>query len=427
MSSSVPIQIRTIDPFSSYNSDVVNKFTRMLTFNNNVIEKVQSCDVSLIDSTSMDSTSMVVVSPGVIYKDDVWIEITTQHIVDFTDSLHYVDFNTGFDEAGYYYVVLNYTYQRQRPAPTSEVLILKPSQINLYSPNGEYVFLKAVHVTWTGSDFIIDSVHDYDPTTPTNKREYLRKYIGGVPTLPVFDTTRDLSRSIYVKDEDRFYLGYSDGWRSITSSSIFNIDTSGFSIGDIVYINASGDLSLAISTAAISTADGIVIGTDKVLITGSVEIATVQTGIIVAVGDLLYLSETQAGSLTNVEPSSMSQFVGRCTGINSSTSVSILFVRGKPTSASTKFISSTLPASNWTYNGAASAYYQDINIPYIIDKNAIINIWDINTDMKIEVYDLEFISSTIVRVWMPVNTKNLKFVAIVGSTIVVMPIEPMPE
>jgi hypothetical protein len=29
--SSVPTQIRTVDPFASYNSDVVNRLTRMVT------------------------------------------------------------------------------------------------------------------------------------------------------------------------------------------------------------------------------------------------------------------------------------------------------------------------------------------------------------------------------------------------------------
>lgn len=409
MSSSVPTQIRTIDPFSSYNSDVINKFTRMLTFNNNLLEKVQSCDVS-IDSTS---SNYVIVSPGVVYKDDVWIEITAEHIVDFTNSLQYVNFDTGFDEIGYYYVVLKYTYQRQRPAPISEILIIKPSQINLYSVNGEYVFLKAVHVSWIGSEFIIDSVHDYDLDTPANKREYLKKYIGGESILPVFDITRDLSRIIYVIDEDKFYLGDLNGWQSVTSSSsIFNINTAGFSVGDLVYINTSGTLSAAISSAAISSADGIVIEKDEILIAGNVGIALVQSGITVSVGDLLYLSNTQAKSITNIKPSPIFQFIGRCTKVNSPTSVSILFVRGKPEFGNISSISSILSSSNWIIDGITSTYYQDITVTGISNMNAIINIWDINTNMKIEVQNLEFISNSIVRVWMPINTKNLRFVAV---------------
>jgi len=210
MSSSVPIQIRTIDPFSSYNSDVINKLTRMLTFNNNVLEKIGSCDVS-IDSTS---SSIVIVSPGVIYKDDVLIEITSQHRVDFEDSLQYAGINKLFNKTGYYYIVLKYTYQRQRPAPTSEILIIHCDDISIYSPE-EFVFLKAVYVIASGTTYV-DSVYDYDSINPANKREYLRKYIGGEPTLPVFDVSRDLSRSIYVKDEDKFYLGYSTGWKVIS-------------------------------------------------------------------------------------------------------------------------------------------------------------------------------------------------------------------
>jgi hypothetical protein len=292
MSSPVPTQVRTIDPFSSYNSNVVNKLTRIVTFNNDAIERINSCEV-LLDSTASD---YVIVSPGVIYKDDVLIEITNQHIVDFTDSLHYVNFDTGFDEAGYYYVVLKYIYQRQRPAPFSEILILKPSQTSSYTYNSDFIFLKAVHVSWTGTEFIIDSVHDYDPNNLNNKREYLKKYIGIEPTLPIFDISRDLSRCIYVKDENKFYLGYIDGWKLFGSQATTN--------------------------------------------------------------------------------------------------------------------NTILSNTNWIFDSTSSLYYQDVNLSNMEIMSTVINIWDLDTNMKIEVQNIEYISNTTVRVWMPINTKNLKFVAI---------------
>ena len=408
MSSFVPIQIRTVDPYASYNSDIVNKFTRMLTSGNDALEKIQSCDVT--DSTSTDKVTL---SPGVIYKDDLWIEITEQHIVDFTDSLQYHDYGNGFDEVGYYYIILNYTFQKQRPAPEAEVLIIKPSQRYLYTYNaGAWLFLKAVHVSGPGPH-VVDGVSDYDPDNPTNKREFLNKYVGTEHTLPSFILDRDLTRILYIKDEDAFYVGSAEGWQ-LLSASTMSIDTSGFSIGDLVYINSSGNLAAASSNALITTADGVVLSTGKILTAGKIHNVLVESGSPVSVGDLLYLSSTQVKSITNVKPSPLSQFVGRCLAVNSPTSANILFVRGDPSTEhlgdALKYVNVTLSSGSWILS--SGFYYQDVNMSTISNRTAVVTIWDLANNKKIEPKEFEYINVNTLRVWMPINTKNLKLVAV---------------
>jgi len=69
---SKPNQTRAVDPFSSYDSDTVNKLTRIVTHGEDAIEIAKACDV-VLDATSNTS---VIVTPGVIYKDDVWVWIS---------------------------------------------------------------------------------------------------------------------------------------------------------------------------------------------------------------------------------------------------------------------------------------------------------------------------------------------------------------
>ncbi len=405
MSSSVPIQIRTVDPFASYNSDTVNKLTHMLNSGDDLLENLQSCDVT--DSTSINK---VILSPGIVYKDDVLIEITESHIIDFTDSLQYQEFGSGFNENGYYYIVLKYTFQKQRPAPEAEVLIIKPTQINdLYPlyPSGEFLFLKAVHVS--GDPHVIDGVFDYDPDNPTNYRDFLKKYVGGEHTLPSFNLARDLTRIIYVKDEDVFYVGSAEGWQLLSASTI-SIDTSGFTNGELVYINSSGNLAAASSSALISTADGAVLSTGKMLTAGKINNVTVESGSPVSVGDLVYLSNTQTKAITNVKTSPICQFVGRCLEVNSPTSANILFVRGEPNYPTLTYVTVVLSSGSW--NSSSGFYYQDVDMSTIYDRTATITILDTDGYKKIEPKEIEYIDVDTIRVWMPINTKNLKFVAV---------------
>lgn len=412
MSNAAPSQVRTVDPFASYNSDTVNKLTRMLSFGNDGFATARSCDITL-DATSATQVNM---SVGVAYKDDMWIEITAAHVVDFTDSDQYYDFGTGFDENGYYYVVMSYIYAKQRPAPEAEILIIKPSQRYLYSPGGEWLFLKAVHVSWNGSSFVIDGVSSYDPDTPANKRLFITPYVGSEITLPTFIPQEDTSRIIYVEDEDDYHFGLSNKWSDplseVGGGSIIVANTSGFALGDLVYINSASSLSTAIVTTAKTTADGVVskVGIDgRVQTTGKVTDVKIQSGRTISVGDLLYLSQTEAGRVTDIRTSPFHQFVGRCEEVIDSTSINSLFVRGEPQIEDiveySAYVSDTLQPPNWNWSGGL--YYQDVNVSTISGTSGVVMVWDSATQLKIEPESVEFIDVNTLRIWMLIDSMTL--------------------
>jgi len=181
-----PSQTRSVDPYASYHSNVVNRLTRMISRGVDCLHSPASMEVE-IDSTS--PLTHVVVSKGEVFKDDVYFIIDDDFRVDFEDSKFYV--SPPFNEAGYYYVLLDYKYVKARPAPKGSIKILKPSERSLFNKE-QYVFLKAVKVTFNGSTFEIDSVYDWDPENTDNKREYCQYYIGTENSLPwPFNVDRD--------------------------------------------------------------------------------------------------------------------------------------------------------------------------------------------------------------------------------------------
>jgi len=401
MASSIPSQSRAVDPFASYNSDTVNTLTRMLTYGENGLATAVSCDV--IDSTS---NTEVILKPGFVYKDDMWIYISANHIVDFTDPAQY---SSGFmNEIGYYYIVLDYTFVKSRPAPQAKALIVKPSQITDRGgilPDA-WLFLKAVKVEWTGSEFVVVSVHNYDPGYPNNKRRYISTYTGAEIFLPTFSEDRDKSRMVYDIEEDQFYFGYSNRWESAFGSVSFPANTLGFTIGELVYVDSTSGISSAIATAASRTADGVVSkvsATGVVKTSGKVENVKIDSTSNINVGDIVYLSKTEAGKITeNRTP----QFVGKCVEIVDANTVNILFHRGEPTS-----ISVILPAGvSWTFSGGL--YYQDIDISDF-GSNIAFEMYDTATRLIIIPSNIEFVSSSIARIWMPNNTVELN-VTIIG-------------
>ena len=427
MASNTPSQIRAVDPFSSYNSDTVNKLTRMKTFGQDVLATANGCNI-IIDSTS---DTQVILLPGAAYKDNVLIEVLSQHIVDFTDPDHYYSFGTGFDEAGYYYIVLSYTYQRQRPAPEAEILIVKPSQRNLYVYGGTWLFLKAVHVSdidpGPGVDLRIDEVVSYDPDNVSNERMIARGYAGTEVSLPTFSSLRDTSRVVYSEEDNDFFFGLSDRWSfplSGSGGSVFPISTIGFTQGDLVYVSSTGNLALASANIKNSTADGAVLtigSSGLVQTTGRVENVNIEPGSNVEVNDLLYLSTTIPGTVTNVQSSPFHQFVGRCIENVDSTTVTILFVRGEPTgSGATEFatyVSDTLAPPNWILSG--SLYYQDVDISSITGVSAGVTVWDTTSELKITPAEIEFVDASTLRIWMSVNNLTLGVLAIGPSAAIV--------
>jgi len=417
MASPSPNQARAVDPFASYNSDTVNKFTRMLTYGENGIATPASCDVTL-DSTSI---TQVIVKEGFVYMDDVWLNISSPHIVDFEDPDHYYDFGLGFDRAGEYYIVLEYTFQKSRPAPHAEIKIVKPNQRSAYIPGRSWLFLKSVTVEGVGP-FYITGVSDADPENLQNKRQYIRSYAGGEVFIPTHSRERDQGRITYGVDDDNFFFGLSDKWVALGSGDTFEINTTGFNLGELVYVNQFGNLIKAVSTLPMSTADGVVkkIGTTDGLVqmNGKINDVKGEVGESINIGDLVYLSKVDPGTVTTQKPAPISQFTGRCVGVEDSTSYTILFHRGEPTGLSGTNLAYTIPQISLPSGGAwissGSSYYQEIDISDFDEKGVVFTIWDSTSGMVIYPENIEFVSNNIVRIWMPFNTIALE-VLIIGS------------
>lgn len=421
MAASIPSQERTVDPFASYNSNTVNDHTKMVTYDEEGMANINSLRVT----DAMDATSTAVfVSTGFTYKDAVLIQMTSQGTVDFNTADHYYDWNSpglGFDENGYYYIIMNYVYVKSRPAPQASYQILKPSQRGAFSTGGSWLFLAAVLISGVGgSGAQIDDILDYDPENPDNKRLYVKSYMGTETFLPDHDQTRDQSRVAYDSTADEFYFGYVDRWRALGkgTGSIVR-DTSALDVGDLVYINAAGNVTKAILSAEVSSADGVVIVSDvatgsppgAIQLIGLVEHVPIEAARVgsIAVGDLLYLSGSEAGKITDVKTTPIVQMVGRCLAVSGST-VDMLFVRGDVVETNTAIaVSTTLSA--WTLDGGS--YRADVDISEISLQYNTITVVDAADDMRIEPQDIEFLSTSITRIWMPDNTHTLH-VTVVG-------------
>ncbi len=151
MANTIPVQVRAVDPFAEYNSNSVNRLTRIVSKGTNCILSNDDIDV-IPDSTS--HLTYVLITAGSCIKDEMLIAITSDFRVDFADADFYVNSVPPFNEAGNYYVVLDYTYDKVRPAPQASIKILKPSQVSLLT--SDYLLLKVIDVIYTGSAFNIN-------------------------------------------------------------------------------------------------------------------------------------------------------------------------------------------------------------------------------------------------------------------------------
>ena len=259
MAASIPSQERTVDPFASYNSNTVNHHTKMITLDNDVIANISSLRVT----DAMDATSTAVfVSTGIAYKDAVLIQMTAQGTVDFNTADHYYDWDSpglGFDENGYYYIILNYVYVKSRPAPQASYQILKPSQRGSFSTGGSWLFLAAVLISGVGvSGAQIDEISDYDPDNPDNKRLYPKTYAGTETFLPTHNQTRDQARIAYDSTSDEFYFGYSDRW-GIINANVYQttINVSDWiSSGGSYYADVTHSLGTQYNTITVVSGNG---------------------------------------------------------------------------------------------------------------------------------------------------------------------------
>ena len=317
MASEFPLQTRTVDPYASYNSNVVNQLTRMITRGKNCLHGVHAIDVE-IDSTS--SISSIVVLPGECFKDDIILQILEPTHVDLRDQNFYINHMNPLDMEGYYYICLEYIYVKARPAPQAKIRILKSDQIHLYdADNSAFILLKVVNIVFNTilNAFVIEGLYDYDPSIPTNKREYTQIYAGADNTLPLFDKNRDEGRLVYIHDRNEMFFGLENRWESFNAVRA-NIDTSMCDEGSVSYLAPDNKVYPAIATsdetlsncAVLIKADGLA---GKVRLFGEFENVLVESGIVITAGDKLFLSDIEAGAVTNLSTLGYNQCLGIAT------------------------------------------------------------------------------------------------------------------
>ena len=330
MANNIPIQIRTIDPYSSYSSSVVNQLTRMITRGVDCISGTHSIDVSIDPVTPL---TKLIVSPGICFKDDVIIEISSEFSIDMELPDFYLDALPLYD-IGYYYVTLKYTYVKSKPAPVASIVILRNSQRTALTDS--YLFLKCVRIIDNGLTHEIDSVYDFDPENTDIRRVYSQTYFGVEDNIPTYDNERDEGRVIYVRNSNKVYFGGSYDWISFDDSVKDSLDTDGCPAGSLIYLTSSTSAGLAIATStskyavAIVAEEGLISeGTGKVILFGRCDGVPVESGQTPTTGQRLYLSNSEDGSATPLSPAPNTQFVGICLDFDAGSSTcSMWFMPG---------------------------------------------------------------------------------------------------
>ena len=411
MASTIPSQERVVDPFASYNSNVVNRLTEVVTRSDEGMLTQGALQVITSDSTT------VVVQTGYAMKDDVLIRVTQTHTVNFDDTDQWESGipTLGFP-AGYYYIVLKYQYLKQRPAPQAEIKILKPSEGYLLdSTSTVYLLLKVAQI----SSGAITNLYDYDPGSPSRVRKYIKYYAGPETTLPTHDQARDQARIAYVAASDTFYFGYENEWRELLAGNVeisisFAIDTTGLEVGDICYVDSSGEAALASASAVSSSADFVIskinddLVTGRGIIVGYMEGVKVETGITISVGDKLYLSNTDPGKVTNVQSLPYFQSVGRALSAgDDSTPINCIF-HPRAIIQNTNSTRVTGQISSWLGSGP---YYQDVDVSDLGGDAYLCAWFDDSSNLQVMPSDVEVRDSgDTVRVSFPINTLTINYI-----------------
>jgi hypothetical protein len=163
MGNPVPNQLRAVDPYASYDSAEINKITRTVSGGKDVILDSKPVTFTLYDSTKINALA------GNLIKDDVYIELDNS-IIDFTDVDFYVNSSGGhWSEDGYYYVVLDYTYSKSKPAPEASLKIILPSQRTnpAIFNTAAHMLLKVVNISSLSGSRAVAGFLDYDPDYPS--------------------------------------------------------------------------------------------------------------------------------------------------------------------------------------------------------------------------------------------------------------------
>jgi len=219
-----PEQIRTLDPYAEYYSNNVNRLTNIVANNENCILSNDQIEVAL---TSASSPPLLTLSTGACIKDNVYIRFTDSFSVNMTYADFYYDNKIPFDVAGYYYLVIDYTYVKCRPPHQAAIKIIKPDDRSGFYPTS-LIFLKCIQVELVTGIFQITHIYDYDPENTGNKRITSDCFLEAVPYLPTY-TEGDEGRIIYARTEDKAYVGLSSSWLEIGSGGGSGSGYSGYS------------------------------------------------------------------------------------------------------------------------------------------------------------------------------------------------------
>jgi hypothetical protein len=410
MAGNTPSQNRAIDPFSSYNSDIVNQLSRNITRNDNGLLAVSDLNV-YIDSTS--PLDHVVVKPGFAVISDVLIQVNADHRVNFRDSTHYVTPSGGiFDEIGYYYVVLEYNYAKSRPAPTAKLKILRPSESGHSSLGDSLLFLKAVNVVSGVGANEIDSVADIDPGNTTNRRRTVNLDISADYERPTFDAESHVAKVFYEISTNKYWFGFDDRWEEISAgvSVSINTDSTALLAGMLAYVDSNGEAQPAIAGGVDTRAEMVVLevgtaasGNGRARLAGVIDDVLVETGQTVGQGDVVYLSVSVAGTITSSRPSGSYQVVGKAmTAGSDAVPVKVLFFPGDVIFSA---VTDSIEPGDWVYDSTTGLYFADVDITRLnlTVLSAIVNCW--TSGYKISPTDVALVDGgDTCRIYMPINT-----------------------
>jgi len=124
----IPTQTRAVDPFSSYESDNVNKLTRVLTDGEDKIVR----DTGIVPTIDPGDDAIIRITDGVCVKDDLLIDLRSDTVgqeyqtLDITDVNNYVDgvlLSGPFPQSTY--LVLSYQYIKHPNVNAAQLLILE--------------------------------------------------------------------------------------------------------------------------------------------------------------------------------------------------------------------------------------------------------------------------------------------------------------
>ena len=188
MGNPVPSQIRSVDPYASYDSNVVNKLTRIVSDGENILLSPSPIDVSSLTTTTVTAEA------GKAIMQDVLIEIQ-DIIVDLSDIDFYIDSSGGiWNETGYYLLVLHYEYNKTSPPPEASVKIILPSQKGIIYDPTKHLFLKCINVQTLG---VISDILDSDPDNPSIDRDNLITGASAGSFVATNENTTDIGSSLY--------------------------------------------------------------------------------------------------------------------------------------------------------------------------------------------------------------------------------------